>query len=371
MAVYVERFGIKQFRGIGGLELEDLNHVNIIAGDNNSGKTSVLEAMLLLRNPKNFNNILRIARMRDNGSPSSTLPTFDNFINVFPRNSDPLEVSIDGVCMSKSVMVCIKGFQKTILLEPEELYGHGTVVRKMRSSGSLGETEASAFTGELKYDVAGDRGSSPIIEFHSHSRTTGREIEKDNYMNIIYLSPTDHIRSNKFSKIVRDDLYKEICVNVLRLFDSEILDILYLKNETTDRPIEYVKHATLGNMPLSTYGDGIKKVLSLANGIAQASNGILMLDELETSIHAKYYDDIFRFVVKACKQFQVQLFVTTHSIEAIDALLATQDYGQHESDNISVITFRKDEKTNKTLSRTLPGEQVFKNRGNFSFEVRI
>jgi len=95
-------------------------------------------------------------------------------------------------------------------------------------------------------------------------------------------------------------------------------------------------------MPISTYGDGIKKVLSLANGIAQATNGILMIDELETAIHAKYYDDIFRFMVKACRQFQVQLFVTTHSMEAIDKLLATQEYDNQDDDDITVITFKKD-----------------------------
>ena len=38
-------------------------------------------------------------------------------------------------------------------------------------------------------------------------------------------------------------------------------------------------------MPLSTYGDGIKKVIALAGRIADAQNGILLIDEIETSIH--------------------------------------------------------------------------------------
>jgi hypothetical protein len=250
------------------------------------------------------------------------------------------------------------------------LHGFNTVTRHRQISQSSDALEANAFVGELKYGID-DKQGSKTIEFHSHSRTTGREIGGNNYLNVVYLSPAEHIHGTKFGKIVRDDLYKEICVNVLRLFDPQIVDILYLKNENTNRPIECIKHSILGNMPLSTYGDGIKKVLSLANGIVQAANGVLMIDELETAIHSKYYDEIFRFIIKACRQFQVQLFVTTHSIEAIDGLLAAQDYGQHSSDNVSVITFRKDEKITRTLSRTLPGEQVFKNRENFSFEVRI
>ena len=78
-------------------------------------------------------------------------------------------------------------------------------------------------------------------------------------------------------------------------------------------------------MPVSTYGDGIKKVLLLANAIVQAAHGILLIDEVETAIHTKYYDDIFRFLLKACKQYEIQLFITTHNLEALDALLETQD----------------------------------------------
>ena len=170
---------------------------------------------------------------------------------------------------------------------------------------------------------------------------------------------------------MRDDIYKEICLNVLRIFDPEIIDILYLEHENSFRRTEYIKHKNLGNMPLSTYGDGIKKVLSIANGIAQAANGVLMIDELETAIHYKYYDDIFKFLVKACKQFNVQLFVTTHSADAIDKLLATQEYDHSDADDISVITFKKDPESMHTLTRILTGRRVYSSREAFDFEVRV
>jgi len=123
-------------------------------------------------------------------------------------------------------------------------------------------------------------------------------------------------------------------------------------------------------MPLSTYGDGIKKVLVLANAIIGATDGILLIDEIETAIHKKYYNDIFRFIVKACHTFNVQVFITTHSIEAIDGLLATQDYDiQSKEDAITVVTLRRE--NHKTYSRVLQGREVFKNREAFGFEVRL
>ncbi len=41
-------FQVGQYRKIGGLELKDLTRINLIVGINNSGKTSLLEAIYLL-----------------------------------------------------------------------------------------------------------------------------------------------------------------------------------------------------------------------------------------------------------------------------------------------------------------------------------
>lgn len=49
MAVYFDSIGISQFRGIKSLELKGLNHVNIIAGDNNSVKQVFWKQSLFLR----------------------------------------------------------------------------------------------------------------------------------------------------------------------------------------------------------------------------------------------------------------------------------------------------------------------------------
>jgi len=373
MAVHIRNLNIESFRGIRGLALDNLNHVNIIAGDNNSGKTSVLEALMFLRSPWDFNNILRIARIRDENSiyPFSNASLYENFINFFPRNANKLAVSINGMFEGALVPINLTGEQITITLTPDELFkNHSSASRKKLIERYQDGLETVAFKGELGYGF-GRNYDKKSIEFHAHSKANGLEKITTQHLNIVYLSPIQHMSGNVFNKIVGDDQYKEICINVLRLFDPQILDLLYLKNEMTDRPVECIKHETLGNMPISTYGDGIKKVLSLASGIAQAKNGALMIDELETAIHAKYYDDIFRFMIKACKQFQVQLFVTTHSMEAIDKLLATQEYDKQDDDNITVITFKKDPDSSRTFSRTLPGRRVHSNREEFGFEVRL
>ena len=73
---------INKFRGISDLLLANVGEVNLIVGDNNCGKTSILEAIQLLRDPTNVNNALRVARIRDSYMGFSRLPIFDNFVNM-------------------------------------------------------------------------------------------------------------------------------------------------------------------------------------------------------------------------------------------------------------------------------------------------
>lgn len=373
MAIHIESIHIGHFRGIHNLAVENLNHINIIAGDNNSGKTSVLEAMLLLRSPNDFTNILRLARMRDTTAFFSGTPVYESFINLFPQDTSKKEIALGAICKGESVGYRLLGEQKKIMMDPEDVMKKLYPAKRSRMMRDIDKdlVEVEAFSGELIYKISGHKKRLDV-EIDAYASTSGREIKKNSFLNIIYLSPTDHVRGFVFDRILRNDGYKEICLKILQLFDSEIVDLLILKNEENGRSTEYIKHTKLGNMPISTYGDGIKKVLSLANAIAQAAGGVLLIDEVETAIHSKYYDDIFKFLVKASMQFDVQVFVTTHSIEAIDGLLATQDYEQQDqSDDISVLTFKKDNKELKTYSRVLTGRHVYANREQFGFEVRL
>lgn len=45
MNTHISNIKIRSFRGIRNLELKDTKLINILTGDNNGGKTSVLEVM--------------------------------------------------------------------------------------------------------------------------------------------------------------------------------------------------------------------------------------------------------------------------------------------------------------------------------------
>ena len=371
MAVYIRDFQIDSFRGIHNLTVQGLNHINLIVGDNNSGKTSFMEALLLLRNPGDITNVLRVARQRDAAFFTNRVSPFENFIYLFPQDAKRDEIGITSLCRNEQVEFLLQGEQKQVLLDEGDFNNIQLSLFDLRRREREMPTsmEAHAFVGTIEYRI-GNRHDRKVVKLNEFSRISGMEIKSDNLLNMIYLSPIDHMKSNIINHIVRNDGYKEICLRVIQLFDPDILDLLILKNELTNRPVEYIKHRVLGNMPISTYGDGIRKVLLLSNAIAQSAGGVLLIDEVETAIHVKYYDDIFRFLVKACIQYDVQVFITTHNLEAVDALLATQDYTLHtNADDISVITLKKG--PDQIYTRIMPGRKVQENRESFNFEVRL
>ena len=57
LANHIQQLQIETFRGIKELTIDNLGVVNILVGDNNTGKTTVLEAIQLLCNPSRFNLI--------------------------------------------------------------------------------------------------------------------------------------------------------------------------------------------------------------------------------------------------------------------------------------------------------------------------
>lgn len=376
--VFLKRFSVNQFRGIHELNVDGLGDINLIVGDNNSGKTSVLESIMLLRSTTSFSNILNVVRLRDNGFFSPfRLSTFDNFLYMFNPQNDEKIIEIEGEIGNTSVGIKLSGTLENVLIDVAELREKNKHVHAMQESEVLyDETEVAEFQGVILSKI-GEEITKEEIRFNSYTRLSGMRASRPELIEIVYVAPTDHTNGNVFSRVVKNDGYKNIVLHVIKIFDEDIEDILYIKNEQTGRPIECLKHKKLGIMPLATYGDGIKKVLLLANSIARAAGGILLVDEIETAIHSRHYDDIFKFVIKACKQFDIQLFATTHSIEAVDGFLATQcddekeNYLNEGNDVIRIVTFRKNLEKNKIDARVLSGKEVFENRKNFEFEVRL
>ncbi|MFZ1599572.1 MAG: AAA family ATPase, partial [Anaerolineae bacterium] len=82
----LENLTIHRFRGLRDLELAGLGHVNLFVGANNSGKTTVLEALSTFCRPLDPLEWLNTAWRRE--VKSSRTPMLDALKWLFPQSSE-------------------------------------------------------------------------------------------------------------------------------------------------------------------------------------------------------------------------------------------------------------------------------------------
>lgn len=82
------------------------------------------------------------------------------------------------------------------------------------------------------------------------------------------------------------------------------------------------------------------RLLSISLAIATARNGAVMIDEVENGLHYTILQSVWRSISTLSKEYNVQVFATTHSLECIHSAhlatkgLATNDFGLHRLERV-------------------------------------
>jgi AAA15 family ATPase/GTPase len=168
--------------------------------------------------------------------------------------------------------------------------------------------------------------------------------------------------SQLWSEVVEADLKQET-IDLLRFFDPAIEDVdIILPSER--KQLLSIKHKKLGRAPLSTFGDGLRRVFTLATVIPRVKNGLLLIDELEAAVHTKALEKAFGCLVNVCVNNNVQLFATTHSLEALDALL---DAARERAD---FVVYRLQQDEERTIAVRFDKETIVRLREELGMEIR-
>jgi hypothetical protein len=75
-------------------------------------------------------------------------------------------------------------------------------------------------------------------------------------------------------------------------------------------------------VPIGSLGEGTWRMLGLAIALSRAANGLLLVDEIDTGFHHTVLTDMWKFVAEAAKEFNIQVFATTHSYDCVCSLAA-------------------------------------------------
>ena len=118
-------------------------------------------------------------------------------------------------------------------------------------------------------------------------------------------------------------------------------------------------------LPLTAYGDGMKKAMLLLSAVVRAKDGILLLDEFETAIHTSAMDSVFSWLLKSVIKLNVQVFLTSHSKEAIEKVLQCDDELKPYINLYTLYNFEE-----KNYVRRLSCEEAIDAKDNLGLELR-
>lgn len=145
----------------------------------------------------------------------------------------------------------------------------------------------------------------------------------EEFLKIKYSNPLDYLLDNYSNEAIDTVIKsgeKNKIIEILKLFEESVFDFNILSDGQIIVNLKNKKGENI-SIGISNFGDGMKKALVLISKLIACENGILLIDELETGIHKDVMGKIFNYILNEAEKYNVQLFVATHSLEAIETLL--------------------------------------------------
>jgi predicted ATP-dependent endonuclease of OLD family len=377
----LENITIHQFRGLKELELKDLGQINLLVGVNNSGKTSVLEALSIYCDPLDLRGWISTALQRENSFTTAQTSIFDLLQWLFTKEktrTGTILISGDGRFAVKRLKAVYQEVESILLLKNTktriakieqqnysipESENTPEVVRRLNLKIELHASETN-FLGTETY---------PFIRQYQLQENEPflfqGDIDSRYTLLISTVTPTSHRSSVAQIRLLSEASFSDFKADALKLLnqmDQNISDIEILvpPDSVAFSADIYIQHKKLGLVPVSSFGDGVRRLLHIALKLASVKGGVLLIDELEATIHTEALQSSFQWLAKWSKEMNVQIFATTHSLEAIDSLLAVNN------ESLDLVLYRLEPQETQTKVVRHDWSRLKRQRENLGMEVR-
>ncbi len=284
---------VKDYKRLQGVTLSKLSRLNLFAGLNNSGKTTLLEAVYLLCRQNDFSGLFEVIRRRGKIPADRINPEW--FIDQLPS-----EINITGIFDGNEAEVSVKHYKEDDKTIDTSRYLESIEITSS-FAGMRQESVTRIFKGRERETLASGRKilcpsifSSPFFLNEPHRYTP------------FYHKSTQSKALPIIFEFIRDKVVET--VQDIRLVDE--LQRFLVDDNKYDSALD-----------LTEYGEGMQRIFFISLLFASAQNGVVMIDEFENAIHTEIIEKFVVFIDELAKLFNVQVFLTTHSKECIDAFL--------------------------------------------------
>jgi predicted ATPase len=304
----IESLEIENFRPFRKLELSGLKRVNIIVGDNGSGKTAFLEAIFLAAgsNPQ-VGVTLRQWRGLEAATITTSIDIYDAiWINLF-SNYDREKIINIRLHGSKNDSRSLSVFYKK----------DSTITLPLTTNGY--DTPRSTYVPVALRWKAPD---SDDVELTMRSTGAGLQIEgviRESNLRSAFI-PAHAQTSNQYTAVLYSNLSKEnkegdFVAAIRKQFPA--IEKVSVELEAGASAVFVSVPGLSRKIPLALFSNAASNLASILLNIAGSSHGIVCVDEIENGFHYTKYHRVWDQIRTFANDFETQIFASTHSAECL------------------------------------------------------
>ena len=306
----LSRMNISRFRGLRAFSCDGLCGVTIIGGRNNSGKTSLLEAIYMLHKGAIASSLAELNELR------RVTASWEDFALAFYDGDYSTPIKITGEfsdATKKEVVVSLVDREKIVYTGDKDK--DARLSKEIHVDETISEptndkpkTVKSKFYYELKSDPPRPGGLAQDSWVLYNARKNTR--------NTVYL--TASIQRDVCIQYLRETLDQKQGAAILQAMqrvDPRIQNLAV--NGQVKADVKGIGHL----LPVQLLGDGMQKIVNVLSAIYHCrGGGCVLIDEIDNGLHYSAYLPLMRSAVRFAMENQVQLFMTTHNLEFIQQM---------------------------------------------------
>lgn len=322
---------IHGYRALEQLTVPNLGRVNLIVGRNNSGKSTLLEALRVLAARSSRECLKRILAEHDeDGFDVGFRDRTNPFRNLFAGRQFPSDDNEEIYIGSADETQFIK--IRHVLLVEEEIQSEddGETVRRLKPTiltREKAETEKRPVLDGLLIRGTGDH--ERLFRIEPINRRFPVAVPEQSVIPIGFV-PTEFVAEEQLAErwdqiALRPEA--DLVLDALRIIEPDVEALAFIqrsrlfasRSEETNRfPVVKLRGSN-SPVALSSMGDGMLRVLQLLLCMFPAAGGIFLIDEFENGLHYSVQEKVWRLVFSVAERHAIQVFAATHSWDCIDA----------------------------------------------------
>ncbi len=317
MTKHLNSLRIQNFRCFKDFTAEKLGDVNLIVGKNNSGKSSLLEAVWLCSDENKWVILTGLSHSKNEIINNTNL----DFIKNFYYNREITEQDI--------IISCLNQPEKYVRIQKGYL-DQNNLFHKQMPKNTL---EQIRLTPIILFRNTQNEITEQIF---LNDKVAGFNIGQSqpsfsDYFKVSYVT-TENVDFNQLSKyfdmIQIFPEHKKNIIDVLKtieptiedfgFFDTYFFNLLGKKNANKSRFVQ-LRLSNGQLVPMKSMGDGISTIFNILINAYNAKDGILLIDEVENGLHFSVQKQVWQVLFDLSDKLKMQIFATTHSWDAIEA----------------------------------------------------